>query len=1143
MTTIESIRLKGFKSFAKPTDIIFGKDYSVILGPNGSGKSNVMDALCFVLGKTSAKSMRAEKSANLIYNGAKTGTPSKEAEVSIVFDNEKGEFPIKEQKIKLTRIVNKTGNSKYLINGETRNRQEVVELLNSANINPDGHNIILQGDIIHIIQMSPLERRSVIEEVSGISVYEEKKEKSLKELEKVDSKLNEAEIILTERKANLRELEKERKQALAFKELESNIRNNKATSLNAQIKERESKKQQMEESINKHNQEIDKIKEKINKKHEEIEGKKNKIKEINNNLEQKGEKDQLKIQEEISQIREGIVKHTSRSEVCENEIKKIEERKQQLTNNVKELESKISSLTKEKISLINKKQELNKKEQEALQDIKNFSKEHNISSPNELDKIDKDIETKQISLSKLNEEKQALIRKSDKINFELNIIKEKIKKYEEESNNSEYKKIKKELANISKDLVNKLNENSALSLKLSIAKEDLSKNSKEHAKLRTQHDALKEKISSNLSIKRILDLKKRGIYGTVHQLGEVNSKYAMALNVAAGPRLNSIVVENDEIASECIKYLKQNKLGIATFLPLNKLNPQQIDSSLEKKSHGLAISLVNFEPKFKKVFSYVFGSTLVIDNLEEARKIGIGKIRMVTLEGDLIESSGAMIGGHRKPMVGFEEKDVLENVAGLEKENQHLSELISSLESKLSSSYDQISSLKSQKADLEAKSIKLEKSSDIDIKKITENQNSLGKVIESINSDIKDIQNKITSIDSELNNLKGQRNSIKEKSGDSSLSSALTNLENKRHIIKEEIIKIESTLNNIEMQIKNMHEAEKEKTIQIIKQQEKEREEFIKEIKEIQSSLLKYNGALKEKEQKNKELFDNFKNLSVTRNKINDEIQKLEISNNEEFLKIRERESTINNISINKAKIIGELEGMLVEFEQFKDCKILNETNLETIKSEIKKFEKMMENIGNVNLRSLDVYDSIKVEYDSLLEKADKLRTEKDEVLRTMNEIESKKKDIFLKTFEEINNNFKAIFQSLSSKDREAFLELEDKNEPLGEDKGLEIKIKIGPNKYLDLKSLSGGEKTMAGLGFIFAIQEYKPASFYLLDEVDAALDKTNSEKLSKLIGKYSEKAQYVVISHNDAIITEASHIYGVSMQKNGISQLISLKL
>ncbi len=259
MTIINKIVMRGFKSFAKRTEIPFSNGFNIVIGANGSGKSNLTDSICFVLGKSSAKEMRAEKSANLIFNGGKKGQPAKEAEVEIYFDNSNNHFPLDAREIKVSRIVRSNGLSKYRINNETRTRQQVLELLSSGRIDPDGHNIILQGDIIGFTDMKNEDRRKIIEEISGISVYEERKEKAMSELGKVQGKLSEANIILTEREAYLRELKTDRDKALKYREVEDEIKSMKATMLHLQIKEKEDKKLSAESELNKLNNELNSV--------------------------------------------------------------------------------------------------------------------------------------------------------------------------------------------------------------------------------------------------------------------------------------------------------------------------------------------------------------------------------------------------------------------------------------------------------------------------------------------------------------------------------------------------------------------------------------------------------------------------------------------------------------------------------------------------------------------------------------------------------------------------------------------------------------------------------------------------------------------------------------------------------------------
>ena len=308
----------------------------------------------------------------------------------------------------------------------------------------------------------------------------------------------------------------------------------------------------------------------------------------------------------------------------------------------------------------------------------------------------------------------------------------------------------------------------------------------------------------------------------------------------------------------------------------------------------------------------------------------------------------------------------------------------------------------------------------------------------------------------------------------------------------------------------------------------------------MQKDVKTHDAELKKKEEEQQKSHSKFKSLYEKRNKLNDEITKVEqkIYGKEEDS--RKAEFKVNTLGLEDAKIKAELAALQADFAQYDGVELDLKKSEEQLKKEINDFERMRENIGNVNLRSLEIYDAVEREYNSLMEKKDVLSKEKDSVLLLMQEIEGKKKDIFMACFDAIDAKFKEIFGNLTAKG-EASLELENPEKPF--EAGMNIKVRITGNKFLDIRSLSGGEKTMTALAFIFSIQEHEPASFYIMDEVDAALDKRNSDRLAKLIRKYCEQAQYVVISHNDAVITEADILYGVSMNELGISNVVSLKL
>ncbi|MEK6828087.1 MAG: AAA family ATPase, partial [Nanoarchaeota archaeon] len=396
----------------------------------------------------------------------------------------------------------------------------------------------------------------------------------------------------------------------------------------------------------------------------------------------------------------------------------------------------------------------------------------------------------------------------------------------------------------------------------------------------------------------------------------------------------------------------------------------------------------------------------------------------------------------------------------------------------------------------------------------------------------------------QLTNLKIEkqklRNAIAQLSNPTLLAE-LNTFEQKFKEFSEEIIRISSEIKNIDAQIINIFIPDKEKTEKIIKQLGKDEDDFNSELKRLQESIVQKELALKEKETIAKEFYIRFKDLFAKQARINGEIQKNELAADKLTEESRQVEIKVNFNSLKNAEFAASLAALSQEFAQYEGVKLDLEKGEEQLKNEISKFERMREDIGSVNMRALEVYDEAEKQYNEFLEKKEKLGMEKNDVLAMMKEIEGKKKDIFMKTFEIVNDNFKNFFGMLTTKGAEANLVLENEENPF--EAGLRINVKITGSKFLDIRGLSGGEKTLTALAFIFAIQEHEPASFYVLDEVDAALDKHNSEKLAKLIGKYAEKAQYIMISHNDNVVSEADILYGVSMNNDGVSQVVSLKI
>ncbi len=1163
MTRINRITISGFKSFAHRTDIPFNNTYNCILGPNGSGKSNIGDAICFVLGRLSAKSMRAEKASNLVFNGGKNKKAASQGSVEIAFSNESKVFPIDVGEVVVSRTIHNDGSSVYRINDKKMTRTEVIDLMSYAKINPDGYNIILQGDITRFVEMSSVERRKIIEEISDVAIYEDKKHKAMLELEKTEQKLNDAEIILKERKTYLKELQKDRDQALKFKELKVKVDTHKATILHLQIAEREIVKAKFDEEVNVHQEKMRKAEEDMKALRDKVNAGKDNIAQINHDIEQKGEKEQLKVHKEIEDLKVTIAKEKTRVSTLKEEINKIGGRRDKFRVELEELDEKFKSYQGNQKDLADLLKQKQQQLHEAEARIAEFKKKHKIESSGDIEKEieekDKVIEQKQEEVQQIRLQQQNLLREKDKLEYQLQSIDERISKVKQVAEeNKEQVKLLQQHKNDFKTATLKLNQcldqDSSFAAQLSNARKKLVDVQERHATLHAKSMSMQAGLAASQAIKSILEQKKRfpGVFGTVVELGQVNKKFASALETAAGNKMQNIVVDTDKTAAECIEYLKSAKLGQASFIPLNKIRTQEIsdeDRKLLKQQgvHDFALNLISFKGEYSRAFAHVFGNTLVVDSIEIARKIGIGRIRMTTLDGDIADVSGVMRGGfntHKSPL-GFKEKDSLEELERLDEEVSNLQGVVSTVEIKRQANEQEISFLRNKKSELEAEIIKLEKTlhletNDMDAsaslkkelhKQLAETDEKLEQMnsqVMMINRDLAELKSKKQTLRAEVTELRNPR-----------LLGQLTAFEEAKQSTRDEIVRLESDLKNSNIQIDQLLAPEREKIKEILKQQDKEEVQFKEEISVLSESVLGKEKELTEKEKESKEFYAKYKELFNLREKLSAEVTKAE----NEIDTVRERargaEREINLLSLKNAEVKARLAGLQEEFARLEKAELLEEKNLSRLQEEMAKIEVQLGQMTAVNMKALEIYEAVEKEYNSLIEKRESLIKEKTDVLTLMNEIETKKKENFMKTFTVANKNFERIFTTLFKKGQ-AYLELDNPESPF--DDGLSIKVKITGTRFMDLKSLSGGEKTLTALSFIFAIQEYQPASFYILDEIDAALDKHNAETLARLIRAYSDRAQYIVISHNDSIIAEADTLFGISMS-DGVSKVTSLRI
>lgn len=1185
MSIIKRLKLQGFKSFANPTVLNFENGFNTIVGANGSGKSNVFDALCFVLGRMSSKGLRADKLGNLVFNGGKHQNPSKEAEVSIflsndVVDGQRELLAIDVDEVKITRIVNKDGGSKYLLNNQKVTRTEIVEVLKRAHIDPDGYNIILQGDIMRIVNMSSSERRELIEDISQVSEYEDKRQDSLKKLEQVEQNLKDADLLLNEKTKYLKELKSEKENAEAFYKTKSQLQEKSLLLIKGKILKNARLIEQKEQEKVTQQQLLDEQQEKIN----HFSGK---IQEIDTELEQIEKTIEITSHGDFLTVTNSITR-------LEGEIKNLQERKSEYTKQQQDVDVRIKGL-EESISQtqkqITKLQEENK-EFESLQS----NKEKELATiqtsiqkirggiggsyGKELEEIESQIEELRDKKYQKEHQNQELLIQVERLNTKIEHIESQMRQEEQKAveNKDQLKELedlRKELKTIIIEISKTANTNSEYSARWGNLRQELERLREQEHKLSAKIQQNMAHISSNRAVEEILKFKSKdsNIIGTVSELATVDSKFSKALETIAGRALSHIVVKDDTTATTYINYLKEKRVGTVTFLPLNKLRGGvnlQRDVLTKKGVVDYALNLVEFSPQYKQVFELIFTDTVVIEKIDYAKAIGIGVYKMVSLDGDIVAKTGAMSGGYRAQKQsggGFNDQKTRQELDTIQRRIITVEQSLQEVKNMRDDSENSVYSLREKKANIEGDISKLEKILSVD----SSSQKSLQYEFEQINGDkqivssqIKKLIRDIDEVAAELQKLEEKKRVLKDKQGGNvSNLEQLNSLEEQKEALQAEIFRISKDKESNNIQINNVLQVEIKNSTKIIQDSKEAKSRLQAQIKEFETTISTHSKELQELQKKEKELSKEYEGIITKRNELKEKRIYQEKRYTNEYEKFEKLKEASNKISYNLEEYKGaeqiykEEEEMLIseiqadfiehehaatfeEFVTFIEKTLESIEELKTLQNEVNTLKTKLSGFGSLNLKAVAVYDKIKEEFDELLQKREKLNVEKDDILSFISDMDEKKRIKFMQTFTILKEKFAQVYSQLSSKG-EAELLLENEKDIFNS--GVEIKVRLSKKNYLDIKSLSGGEKTITAVAFIFAVQEFNPANFYIFDEIDAALDIMNCEKLGKLIAQNSSKAQYIVVSHSEYLIQSSQFIYGVTMDTNKVSGVVSLDL
>ena len=1178
---LKRLELQGFKSFADKTVLEFMPGITSVIGPNGSGKSNISDAIRWVLGEQSMKSLRGNKSLDIIFAGTQNRKSLGFAEASLVFDNSDGVLPIEYTEVTVTRKIYRSGETGYYINKVPCRLKDVLELFMDTGIGRDGYSIIGQGKIDEILSNKSEDRRHIFEEAAGIVKYRVRKQETEKKLEHTKLNLLRINDILSEIETNMEPLKNQAEKAKKYLNLREELKN---IEIGLFIFNIEKYKMNLEEIIkdveiyqNQCNEEEGRL-ERIKILKEEL---KSQIDDITNQIEQMSNLG-FESQKEIEMLNSDINVAKTRIENNKENKERFEKETEELKIKIEELKEEIKQKQDKKNNLRQNKEkftsELQEKEQELEKITKKLSSkeieiegykkkvEENTDKKYELQS---DINTQNINYENY-EKRQRQIKNEITSNIsELDstrITKEDISKQFYEIDNKRNKIVKDlEQINEKKEVANKQIKSFENNINI-LSSEMRIKESRQKFLIETE----KEKEGYIKSVKDLLkdceNIKElgKGMHGVLANIIEVPEQYQTAIEMCLGISLQNIVTDTDEDAKKLVEHLRKNKLGRASFLPISSVKGKKLDKvkTNEKGYIGIASDLINFNKKYEQIILNLLGRTVIVDNMDTAIKIAKQNnhsFRIVTLEGDLINPSGAITGGSvskktvnilgrgkeieklEKEIKVIKEKieklekekqeyensveDTLDIATSLEKELQEIDityatekqkvvsidENISKLETRLNKLKEENKSLETQKSEAINKKEEIKR----EIEELDEEIENLTKIIKEYAELNKDNQKYIDDLNFDITNLKISVSSFDESEASIEEIEERINLdiENTNKSIENKRVQIEE-INNDNLELEN--------SIQELKQNIEKIKEEVKssgnKIEELKNSRIQKNKKLNEQEEQITEKFKVIEDLKS-------QIVKLDVKKNK-------LEDDINSI-INKMWEEYELTPNSVSDYKKPDNIALTQKKVNNLRSDIKE-------LGSVNIDSIEEYKNLKERYDFMSEQRVDLENTMTKLRKMISDMTGIMKKQFKERFEIINKNFDEVFKELFGGGT-ASLKLEDEDNIL--ECGIEITVQPPGKKLQNMTLLSGGEKAFTAIALLFAILKINPAPFCVLDEIEAALDDVNVYRYADYLKKFSNETQFLVITHRKGTMEVADTVYGVTMEENGISKLLSMKL
>ncbi len=1178
---LKRLELQGFKSFADKTVLEFKPGITAVIGPNGSGKSNISDSIRWVLGEQSMKSLRGAKSEDIIFAGTQNRKSLGFAEASIVIDNTDGELPVEYAEVIVTRKIYRSGETGYFINKTPCRLKDILELFMDTGIGKDGYSIIGQGKIDEILSNKSEDRRHIFEEAAGIVKYRARKSESEKKLEQTKLNLLRINDILSEIETGLDPLRIQSEKAKRFLELHESLKDievglfihnietykEKLEQVVEDLKILENQKSDEEEKLNNIQNKKGTLKKQIDELIEEIEKCQNIGFESTNQIE--------KINSEIGISNEKILHNKENNERL---LSEIEDSKQK----IKDLQEEKDTKKQKKDSLFSNKEkfekELEEKEAELSKLTKGLStKELEIEAKKQVIEKNTDLKyEKNIEISSLDANFENIEKRQKSIKTEIQETVSELDRTrtQKQDMSKEFQKIESEKNSATKELEENSNKKEKIENKIKEFNEQIDKMSYELRMKDSRQKFLieteKEKEGYAKAVKLLLtdcdknaDLNK-GVHGIIANLISVDKKYETAIEMTLGGMLQNIVTDNEEVAKKLVNHLRANNMGRASFLPITSIKGSKIDKIKGKFPGviGVAADLVKFDKKYTQIVYNLLGRTVIVDNMDTG--IALAKenkygFRIVTIQGDIINASGAITGG------SVAQKTV--NILGRGREIENLAKEIEVLQNKISETKRSKQDYEESISEFVEDSKELdEKIQQINIVYATEKQkmlsveeqilrleNTLSKLrnenekIENQKADIKNqkqnIQNSVEDLEKEINELSivikefAEANSENQKYIDD-LNFDITNLKISVSSFDESGSSIDEIIERIDKDIENYNNAITVKNDQI-EDLKREDIELKEKIESLKNQIIEIKNSVSTSTEK-------IEQLKLDRANKNEALNKIEKDITDQFNLLEDLKGNLVKIDVKKTKLEQDIDLVVNNLWEEYELTPNNATdykkveNVQTTQKEVNDIRSEIKDLGSINVDSIEEYKKTKERYDFMCEQRLDLENTISKLRKMISEITDTMKKQFVEKFKLINKNFNEVFVELFGGGK-AELILEDEDNVL--ECGIDIKAQPTGKKLQNMMLLSGGEKAFTAIALLFAILKINPAPFCILDEIEAALDDVNVYRYAEYLKKFCSDTQFLVITHRKGTMEAADTVYGVTMEENGISKLLSMKL